>query len=61
MSETEEIITVLRTGLPDLRTAFPIRSLALFGSRMRQDARPDSDLDVLVAFARPVPLSSPTR
>ena len=41
-----------------LREEWPIRSRALFGSRVRDDARPDSDLDVLVAFARPIPLLS---
>jgi predicted nucleotidyltransferase len=41
-----------------LRAQWPIRSLALFGSRVRDDATPDSDLDILVEFARPVALSS---
>jgi predicted nucleotidyltransferase len=57
MSETEDIVRTLRAALPGLRAEWPIRSLALFGSRVRDDARPDSDLDVLVVFARPVPLS----
>jgi predicted nucleotidyltransferase len=48
----------LRAALPTLRQHWPIRSLALFGSRVRDDAAPDSDLDVLVDFARPIPLSS---
>ena len=43
---------------PALREEWPIRWLALFGSRVRDDATPDSDLDVLVEFARPIPLSS---
>jgi predicted nucleotidyltransferase len=58
MPETEDIIAELRAALPDLRAAFPIRAMALFGSRARDDATPDSDLDVLVEFAQPVPLSS---
>jgi uncharacterized protein len=58
MAETDEIIVRLRTELPDLRKEWPIRSLALFGSRVRDDAKPDSDLDVLVEFDRPVALSS---
>jgi uncharacterized protein len=58
MTETSDIIAILRTALPDLRRQWPIRSLALFGSRVRNDATPDSDLDVLVAFTRPVALSS---
>ncbi len=53
-----DLIAKLRAALPALREEWPIRSLALFGSRVREDARPDSDLDVLVEFARPIPLSS---
>ncbi|HEX4366106.1 MAG TPA: nucleotidyltransferase family protein [Rhodopila sp.] len=58
MTERDEIIAGLRVALPDLRKQWPIHSLALFGSRIREDARSDSDLDVLVEFGEPVPLSS---
>ena len=58
MAEIEGIAAILRLALPDLRAQWPIRSLALFGSRVRDDATPASDLDVLVTFERPVPLSS---
>jgi predicted nucleotidyltransferase len=33
-----------------------VQSLALFGSTVRDDARPDSDVDLLVEFSRPVGL-----
>jgi uncharacterized protein len=42
--------------LPDLRQRWPIRSLALFGSVVREEATAESDLDVLVEFERPVDL-----
>src|ERR1035437_3778155 len=58
MTETGDIIVKLRAALPGLREQWPIRSLALFGSRAEDDAIPDSDLDVLVEFARPGALSS---
>ena len=58
MTATDDIVAVLRTALPDLREEWPIRSLALFGSRVRDDATASSDLDVLVEFAQPVALSS---
>ena len=58
MIETRDIIATLRTVLPGLRQQWPIGKLALFGSRGRDDARPDSDRDVLVEFSRPVALSS---
>jgi predicted nucleotidyltransferase len=33
-----------------------VKSLALFGSSAREEARPDSDVDLLVEFSRPVGL-----
>ena len=53
-----DVTAILRQALPDLRARWPIRDLALFGSRVRDDATPSSDLDVLVTFSRPIPLSS---
>lgn len=45
-----EIIEKLKLLEPALR-AEGIAHLAIFGSRARQDARPDSDLDILVDVA----------
>lgn len=56
MSEKDAIIARLRAALPDLRRRWPIHSLALFGSMMRDDATVNSDLDVLVEFAQPIDL-----
>ena len=58
MTETNDTIARLRAALPGLREQWPIGLLALFGSRVRDDATPNSDLDVLVEFTRPVALSS---
>ena len=43
----EEFVTILHALLPELRGRFGICSLGLFGSYVRGEAGPDSDLDVL--------------
>jgi predicted nucleotidyltransferase len=43
----EEIIAKLREIAPAIR-AEGVTRLAVFGSRARRDARPDSDLDILL-------------
>ncbi|HYE96046.1 MAG TPA: nucleotidyltransferase family protein [Rubricoccaceae bacterium] len=52
MEPTPDIRAALRQALPALRARFGIRTLRLFGSHLRGDARPDSDLDLLVEFDR---------
>ena len=49
--EAEHYREQLRAFLPELRARFGVTELGLFGSRIRGDHRPDSDLDVLVRFA----------
>ncbi|MGJ3233167.1 MAG: nucleotidyltransferase family protein [Oceanicaulis sp.] len=45
-------IEKLKALKPELRERFGVTGLAVFGSRARGEARPDSDLDVLVDFER---------
>ncbi len=46
----DEALERLRLALPEVQAAFAVKSLALFGSVVRDEARPDSDVDVLVEF-----------
>jgi hypothetical protein len=48
----ETAMTTLRAHLDDIR-AFGVLSLSLFGSVARDEARPGSDVDVLVQFESP--------
>ena len=47
--ERDEIIATLRAHEPELRAAGVVR-LLLFGSTARNEARTDSDVDLLAAF-----------
>ena len=49
-AECEQYRDQLRAILPELGARFGVAELSLFGSRIRGDHRPDSDLDVLVTF-----------
>jgi predicted nucleotidyltransferase len=51
--QPEDVIDLLAQHAPALR-AHGVRSLVLFGSTARREARPDSDVDFVVEFDRPV-------
>jgi uncharacterized protein len=49
-TKRDEVIGFLSAHVQELAERFGVLSLALFGSMARDDARPDSDVDVLVEF-----------
>lgn len=51
----DEAITLLQSHR-DRWSSFGVRSLFIFGSVARGEARPDSDVDLLVEFERPIGL-----
>ena len=51
--EREQILNILKQHRAEINS-FGVKSLALFGSVARDEARPDSDVDLLVEFDRPV-------
>ena len=55
--EAEHYRDRLRAMLPELAEKFGVAELGLFGSRVRGDHRPDSDLDVLVRYNSEAQLS----
>ena len=54
--ERERILRALTEHREHVRERFGVRSLALFGSIVRGEARSDSDVDLLVEFERPIGL-----
>ena len=53
--ERHQALTILEQHREELRR-FGVKSLALFGSAARGEGGPESDLDILVEFSRPVGL-----
>ncbi len=51
-----DVMNLLQEQRDFLTEHYGVRSLALFGSVARNEARPDSDVDLLVEFSRPVGL-----
>ena len=49
-----ETLALLREHKPVLTERFGVVDLALFGSTVRDEAGPDSDVDILVTFKRPL-------
>lgn len=49
-----EVVALLSERSLEIAERFGVRSLSLFGSTARDEAGPDSDVDVLVEFAGPV-------
>ena len=48
----EEVLNSLKALKPDLKDRFGVKSLGVFGSYARGDAKRNSDLDLLVEFDR---------
>lgn len=49
----ETILETLNRHADEIRRRFSVRQLGLFGSHLRQQARSDSDVDILVDFETP--------
>jgi predicted nucleotidyltransferase len=53
--DRELVLQILQRNRAEINS-YGVKSLALFGSVARGEARPDSDVDLLVEFDRPVGL-----
>ena len=57
MKDLATIKSVLATLKPDLERAFHVKSIGIFGSAVRTDFTPESDIDLIVEFDQPVGIS----
>ena len=54
MGTLNDILAVLRRERAQLFAKYGLKSMAVFGSATRDDFRPESDVDIMVEFERPV-------
>ena len=54
MKKKEEILKILNAELFYLNQTYGVKNIVLFGSYSRGKERPDSDLDLLIEFERPI-------
>lgn len=54
MKSLEEIKDVLARHKDEIRQKYSVKEMGLFGSYVRGEETPKSDLDVLVEFSKPV-------
>jgi len=54
MTTQKEILACLAKLLPQIRKQYGVKKIGLFGSFARNEARADSDVDLLVEFQHPI-------
>jgi len=54
MKDLKEITAILNDHKAELEQKFKVKALRIFGSYVRGDNTPNSDLDVMVDFTEPV-------
>ena len=47
-----QILLIIRALMPTLKQEFNVRTLEIFGSYIKKDQKPNSDLDLLVIFSK---------
>ncbi|HEX9667809.1 MAG TPA: nucleotidyltransferase family protein [Thermodesulfobacteriota bacterium] len=54
MKRKEEILKILKDELSYLSKTYNVKNLGLFGSYSREEQTPESDIDILVEFEKPI-------
>ena len=54
--QRDDVLRILAEHKPELQERFGVKSIAIFGSTVRNEAGPESDIDVLVEFDRKIGL-----
>ena len=56
MSPQQKVINVLRREIPYLKDNYGVKKIALFGSVVKGKYNKSSDIDIVVAFEKPIGL-----
>jgi len=56
MKNLKQLKKIIRGCEPILREKFSVKNLGIFGSYTKNNAKQDSDVDILVEFAEPISL-----
>ena len=51
--QREQVLSLMKANKAQIFASFDVKDLAIFGSTARDQAREDSDIDVLVEFGAP--------
>lgn len=54
MGQLAEIMKILEQLKPELAQKFHVQTIGLFGSAVRDDFSPSSDIDIIVDFDQPI-------
>ncbi|MCD6166080.1 nucleotidyltransferase family protein [bacterium] len=54
MKRIEEIKKIINQHRQELEERFKVKSIAIFGSYVREEQSPQSDIDIIVEFKEPV-------
>lgn len=54
MAYLQEVQSVLKQLKPQLMSKYGVSTLGLFGSIVRDDFTPESDIDIVVSFSKPI-------
>ncbi len=57
MKDLASIKAVLSTVKPELKKAYHVKSIGIFGSAVRADFTSESDIDLIVDFDQPIGIS----
>ncbi len=52
MKDIKEIQSILKNNFPELKRRYNVKSIGTFGSYVRNEQKPNSDIDLLVTFEK---------